>query len=257
MAFKVLKLNKHFWKVWEGRPALAASSTSRHLLAFSLSRYACSIRPAAQDNFLSGLPCVQAWLLEKPAAWADKDARCLGCADGPAARTHCSGRALAPAASYQLDWKLLGETLCRVERARTDISASAENSIARSFGKKILFQALDAEPAVQTWPGAAIPRAARKSERPQVGNVLLRPHGGLLQKPCLHALEGRRGSYLEQLRRIESLREKTTARGLFSRASSSSSVRLRKDFTKLSPPAGGEFCCCAPALQRTIAVSEI
>ena len=43
----------------------------------------------------------------------------------------------------------------------------------------------------------------------KAGNVRLRPHGALLQEPCLHAPEGRRGSHLfEQLRRREIIKAK-------------------------------------------------
>ena len=67
--------------------------------------------------------------------------------------------------------------------------------------------------------------------------ALVRPRGGLLQKPCLRASEGRRGSHLEQLRRIEiSIIEKARrARDLFS-ASSSSSARWLEDLVEALHP---------------------
>ena len=55
----------------------------------------------------------------------------------------------------------------------------------------------------------------------EAGSVLVRPRSGLLQEPCLHASEGRRGSHIEQLRRFEIIKkarkredEKTRARDL-------------------------------------------
>ena len=55
----------------------------------------------------------------------------------------------------------------------------------------------------------------------KAGCVLVRPRSGLLQEPCLHASEGRRGSHIEQLRRFEIIKkarkredEKTRARDL-------------------------------------------
>ena len=75
--------------------------------------------------------CVQAWLLEKPAAWADEDAPCLAAAL-MAQRPPCDTQRKRPREDAlleaershqrhliaQLDWELLGETLCRVERER-------------------------------------------------------------------------------------------------------------------------------------------
>ena len=77
----------------------------------------------------------------------------------------------------------------------------------------------------------------------KAGNVRLRPHGGL-QEPCLHAPEGLRGShFFEQLRRFEIIKAKRDL-GIFF-----SSVRLSEDLNRGAPTAGGEFGCCAPALQ--------
>ena len=73
--------------------------------------------------------CVQAWLLEKPAAWADEDAPCLAAAL-MAQRPPCDMQRKRPREDAlleaershlrhlisQLDWELLGETQCRVER---------------------------------------------------------------------------------------------------------------------------------------------
>ena len=73
--------------------------------------------------------CVQAWLLEKPSAWADEDAPCLAAAL-MAQRPPCDMQRKRPREDAlleaershqrhlisQLDWELLGETLCRVER---------------------------------------------------------------------------------------------------------------------------------------------
>ena len=72
--------------------------------------------------------CVQAWLLEKPAAWADEDAPCLAAAL-MAQRPPCDVQRKRPCEDEaershlrhlisQLDWELLSETQCRVERER-------------------------------------------------------------------------------------------------------------------------------------------
>ena len=75
--------------------------------------------------------CVQAWLLEKPAAWADEDAPCLAAAL-MAQRPPCDMQRKRPREDAlleaershqrhliaQLDWELLGETLCRMELER-------------------------------------------------------------------------------------------------------------------------------------------
>ena len=80
--------------------------------------------------------CVQAWLLEKPAAWADEDAPCLAAAL-MAQRPPCDMQRKRPREDAlleaershqrhliaQLDWELLGETLCRMELERENISA--------------------------------------------------------------------------------------------------------------------------------------
>ena len=75
--------------------------------------------------------CVQAWLLEKPAAWADEDAPCLAAAL-MAQRPPCDMQRKRPREDAlleaershqrhliaQLDWELLGETQCRMELER-------------------------------------------------------------------------------------------------------------------------------------------
>ena len=75
--------------------------------------------------------CVQAWLLEKPAAWADEDAPCLAAAL-MAQRPPCDMQRKRPREDAlleaershqrhliaQLDWELLGETLRRMELER-------------------------------------------------------------------------------------------------------------------------------------------
>ena len=71
-------------------PMLGVDSRNRkkrsRALVFSPSRFlAFSIMlvrsaAAAQDDFLTAFRCVQAWLLEKLAAWADEDAPCLAAA---------------------------------------------------------------------------------------------------------------------------------------------------------------------------------
>ena len=95
--------------------------------------------------------CVQAWLLEKPAAWADKDAPCLAAAL-VAERPPCDTQRKRPREDAlleaershlrhlisQLDWELLGETQCRVglndiidrerERARERVEELVERS---------------------------------------------------------------------------------------------------------------------------------
>ena len=69
--------------------------------------------------------CVQAWLLEKPAAWADKDAFCLAAAlmaQRPPCKRPREDALLEAERSHQsariahLDWELLGETLRCGER---------------------------------------------------------------------------------------------------------------------------------------------
>ena len=71
--------------------------------------------------------CVQAWLLEKPAAWADKDAPCLAAAlmaQRPPYERPREDALLEAERSHQrhliaqLDEELLDETLCREERER-------------------------------------------------------------------------------------------------------------------------------------------
>ena len=64
-----------------------------------------------------------------------------------------------------------------------------------------LVRALGLEQRVLARPLAGRPLGHQSSRK--AGSVLVRPRGGLLQKPCLRAAEGRRGSHLEQLRRIE------------------------------------------------------
>ena len=75
--------------------------------------------------------CVQAWLLEKPAAWADEDAPCIAAAL-MAQRPPCDMQRKRPREDAlleaershqrhliaQLDWELLGETQCRMELER-------------------------------------------------------------------------------------------------------------------------------------------
>ena len=71
--------------------------------------------------------CVQAWLLEKPAAWADEDAPCLAAAlmaQRPPYERPREDALLEAERSHQrrliaqLDEELLDETLCREERER-------------------------------------------------------------------------------------------------------------------------------------------
>ena len=70
--------------------------------------------------------CVQAWLLEKPAAWADEDAPCIAAAGLPAtcnasgpARTRCSRpSARTSGISSRSSIGSFGETQCRMELER-------------------------------------------------------------------------------------------------------------------------------------------
>ena len=66
----------------------------------------------------SAFRCVQAWLLEKPAAWADEDAPCLAAAlmaQRPPAKRPCEDALLEAERSHQrrrielLEKQLLGE----------------------------------------------------------------------------------------------------------------------------------------------------
>ena len=68
----------------------------------------------------------------------------------------------------------------------------------------------------------------------------VRPRSGLLQEPCLHAPEGRRGSHLfEQLRRFEiSIIEKARKRELVCACARS---------RRAAPPAGGELFSALPS----------
>ena len=95
-------------------------------LAFSLSRY-CLFDPPQLLKMTSSAAfrCVQAWLLEKPAAWADKDAPCLAAAlmaQRPPYERPCEDALLEAERSHQrhliaqLDEELLDETLCCEER---------------------------------------------------------------------------------------------------------------------------------------------
>ena len=96
-------------------------------------------------TFSAAFRCVQAWLLEKPAAWAD-DAPCIAAAL-MAQRPPCDMQRKRPREDAlleakrlhqrhliaQLDWKLLGETQCRMELdARTDISAGGWAALTKS-----------------------------------------------------------------------------------------------------------------------------
>ena len=106
---------------------------SSRFLVFSLSRFLNDFEPPQLLNMTSSAAfrCVQAWLLEKPAAWADEDAPCLAAAL-MAQRPPCDMQRKRPREDAlleaershqrhliaQLDWELLGETLCRMELER-------------------------------------------------------------------------------------------------------------------------------------------
>ena len=130
-----------------------------------------------------------------------------------------------------------------------------ESPTARSFGEEILSKdryigGADARPQA-VHPREAAREAAEPSERPQ-GWERPPPPTRLLHKPCLHASEGRRGSHFEQLRRIESSRkqEKRELGIFFCLRVLELICALARGSRRGAPPAGGEFCCCAPALQR-------
>ena len=60
-----------------------------------------------------------------------------------------------------------------------------------------------AQPAARAWPGCEEPRSCTPLPRLPASAwfSVICPCSGLFQKPCLHATEGRRESYLKQLRR--------------------------------------------------------
>ena len=103
---------------------------------------------------------VQAWLLEKPAAWADEDAPCLAAAL-MAQRPPCDMQRKRPREDAlleaershqrhliaQLDWELLGETQCRMELEREN------RNLRRRVG---LNDIIDREPgcALKSWSTA-------------------------------------------------------------------------------------------------------
>ena len=107
---------------------------SSRFLVFSLSRFLNDFEPPQllkEMTSSAAFRCVQAWLLEKPAAWADEDAPCLAAAL-MAQRPPCDMQRKRPREDAlleaershqrhliaQLDWELLGETQCRMELER-------------------------------------------------------------------------------------------------------------------------------------------
>ena len=139
-------------------------------------------------------------------------------------------------------------------RARSE-ALLLEASDFRFLTEQLLLEELDAAALVR-----ALGLKQRILARPLGGRPLghqssrkagsVRPRSGLLQEPCLHAPEGRRGSHLfEQLRRFEIIKAKRELGMFFS-----STVRLREDLTELRHPQA-ENSVLFSALPGSLAVS--
>ena len=83
-------------------------------------------------------------------------------------------------------------------RKASDFHERAVQLLIEELDAAALVQALGLKQRVFARPLGGRPLGHLSSRKAGI----VRPRGGLFQKPCLHASEGRRGSHLEQLRRV-------------------------------------------------------